>query len=88
MRLRSAWRSRWEQHTFCTLSLSPSLTLIPLYGLAPADILVGQSIDQPMRQIDGEGRLVRFPLALLLLGHSMLELRLYFGQLELKIVDF
>lgn len=62
------------------LSRSP---LSPLYGLAPANILVGQPIDQPMRQIDGEGRLVRLALALLLLGHGMLELRLYFGQLVL-----
>lgn len=66
----------------CTPSTFQS-PLLPLYGLAPANILVGQPIDQPMRQIDGEGRLVRLALALLLLGHGMLELRLYFGQLVL-----
>lgn len=65
------------------LSLPSCSRLSPLYGLAPANILVGQTIDQPMRQIDGEGRLVRLALALLLFGHSMLELRLYFGQLLL-----
>lgn len=69
----------------CTPSTSLQFQspLSPLYGLAPANILVGQPIDQPMRQIDGEGRLVRLALALLLLGHGMLELRLYFGQLVL-----
>lgn len=70
------------------LPSTPLPGLSPLYRLAPADILVGQPIDQPMRQIDGEGRLVRFALALLLFGHSMLEFGLNFGQLKLEIVNF
>lgn len=59
----------------------------PLDGLLPADILVGQPIDQPMGQIDGEGGLVRLPLAPLLLAHRVLELGLDLGKLGLQIID-
>lgn len=60
----------------------------PLHRLAPADILIGQTIDQPMGQIDGKGRLVRLPLALLFFGDGVLELGLDVGQLVLQIVNF
>jgi len=77
------------------LSLSISLSLClyhcsvsPLDGFSPTYILVGQSIDQTMGQIDGKGRLVRLSLTLLLFGHGILELGLYLGQLVLQVVNF